>query len=38
MGATPQALEQLTEEVKVNPKDFFGNFFLGYIDNFNKLV
>jgi tetratricopeptide (TPR) repeat protein len=35
--ATPQAREQFTEEVKVNPQDFFGNFFLGYIDNNDKL-
>lgn len=35
--ATPQAREQFTEEIKVNPKDFFGNFFLGYIDNADKL-
>ena len=35
--ATPQAREQFMEEVKVNPKDFFGNFFLGYIDNNDKL-
>lgn len=35
--ATPQARGQFTEEVKVNPRDFFGNFFLGYIDNADKL-
>ncbi len=35
--ATPQAREQFTEEVKINPKDFFGNFFLGYVDNADKL-
>jgi len=35
--ATPQAREQFTEEVKVNPNDFFGNFFLGYINNADKL-
>lgn len=35
--ATPQAREQFTEEVKVNPRDFFGNFFLGYIDNIDKM-
>ncbi len=35
--ATPQAREQFTEEVKVNPHDFFGNFFLGYVDNNDKL-
>jgi tetratricopeptide (TPR) repeat protein len=35
--ATPQAREQFTEEVKVNPTDFFGNFFLGYIDNNDQL-
>ena len=35
--ATPAAREQFTEEVKTNPKDFFGNFFLGYIDNADKL-
>ena len=35
--ATPQAREQFIEEVKVNPQDFFGNFFLGYIDNNDKL-
>jgi tetratricopeptide (TPR) repeat protein len=35
--ATPQAREQFMEEVKVNPTDFFGNFFLGYIDNTDKL-
>lgn len=34
--ATPQAREQFVEEVKVNPKDFFGNFFLGYIENYEK--
>lgn len=34
--ATPQAREQFVEEVKVNPKDFFGNFFLGYIENNDK--
>jgi tetratricopeptide (TPR) repeat protein len=34
--ATPPAREQLAEEVKINPKDFFGNFFLGYIDNADK--
>lgn len=34
--ATPQAREQFVEEVKVNPKDFFGNFFLGYIENSDK--
>lgn len=34
--ATPQAREQFVEEVKVNPKDFFGNFFLGYIENTDK--
>jgi tetratricopeptide (TPR) repeat protein len=35
--ATPAAREQFTEEVKLNPHDFFGNFFLGYIDNTDKL-
>ena len=35
--ATPQAREQFAEEVKINPNDFFGNFFLGYIDNADKL-
>lgn len=35
--ATPQAREQFTEEVTINPKDFFGNFFLGYVDNADKL-
>ena len=35
--ATPQAREQFTEEVKINSTDFFGNFFLGYIDNADKL-
>ena len=35
--ATAQAREQFAEEVKVNPSDFFGNFFLGYIDNNDKL-
>jgi tetratricopeptide (TPR) repeat protein len=35
--ATPAAREQFTEEVKLNPHDFFGNFFLGYIDNNDKL-
>jgi tetratricopeptide (TPR) repeat protein len=35
--ATPAAREQFTEEVKLNPRDFFGNFFLGYIDNADKL-
>ncbi|HVP53357.1 MAG TPA: tetratricopeptide repeat protein [Candidatus Eisenbacteria bacterium] len=35
--ATPQAREQFTEEIQVNPRDFFGNFFLGYIDNVDKL-
>jgi tetratricopeptide (TPR) repeat protein len=35
--ATPAARDEFTEEVKVNPKDFFGNFFLGYIDNADKL-
>jgi tetratricopeptide (TPR) repeat protein len=34
--ATPQARQQFIEEVKVNPKDFFGNFFLGYIENIDK--
>ena len=34
--ATPQAREQFAAEVKVNPKDFFGNFFLGYIDSTEK--
>jgi len=34
--ATPAAREQFAEEVKVNPTDFFGNFFLGYIDNSDK--
>ena len=31
--ATPQAREEFAQEVKINPTDFFGNFFLGYIDN-----
>ena len=35
--ATPQAREEFTAEVKVNPNDFFGNFFLGYIDNNDKM-
>ncbi len=35
--ATPAAREQFAEEVKINPQDFFGNFFLGYIDNTDKL-
>jgi len=35
--ATPQAREQFAEEIKVNPQDFFGNFFLGYIDNSDKM-
>ncbi len=35
--ATPQAREQFADEVQANPKDFFGNFFLGYIDNADKL-
>jgi len=35
--ATPQAREEFAEEVKVNPTDFFGNFFLGYIDNNDQL-
>jgi tetratricopeptide (TPR) repeat protein len=35
--ATPEAREQFAEEVKVNPRDFFGNFFLGYIDNADKM-
>ncbi len=35
--ATPQAREEFKDEVKVNPNDFFGNFFLGYIDNADKL-
>jgi tetratricopeptide (TPR) repeat protein len=34
--ATPAAREQFTEEIKTNPNDFFGNFFLGYIDNQDK--
>jgi len=34
--ATPQAREQFAAEVKVNPKDFFGNFFLGYIENIDN--
>jgi tetratricopeptide (TPR) repeat protein len=34
--ATPQARDQFVEEVKVNPKDFFGNFFLGYIESNDK--
>ncbi len=34
--ATPQAREQFVEEIKVNPKDFFGNFFLGYIESNDK--
>ena len=29
----PQAREQFTAEVAENPKDFFGNFFLGYIES-----
>lgn len=35
--ATPQARAEFSEEVKVNPQDFFGNFFLGYIDHADKL-
>ncbi len=35
--ATPAAREQFAAEVKLNPQDFFGNFFLGYIDNADKL-
>jgi len=35
--ATPAARQQFTEEIRINPKDFFGNFFLGYIDNADKL-
>jgi len=35
--ATPAAREQFTDEVKLNPHDFFGNFFLGYVDNNDKL-
>ena len=35
--ATPAVREQFAEEVKLNPDDFFGNFFLGYIDNSDKL-
>ena len=35
--ATPQAREEFAQEVKVNPTDFFGNFFLGYIDNNDQL-
>ncbi|HEX8892508.1 MAG TPA: tetratricopeptide repeat protein [Terriglobales bacterium] len=35
--ATPQAREEFAQEVKINPTDFFGNFFLGYIDNNDKL-
>ena len=35
--ATPQAREEFTIETKVNPTDFFGNFFLGYIDNNDKM-
>ena len=35
--ATPQARQEFAEEVKLNPTDFFGNFFLGYIDNSDKL-
>jgi tetratricopeptide (TPR) repeat protein len=35
--ATPAAREQFAEEVKLNPNDFFGNFFLGYIENGDKL-
>jgi len=35
--ATPQARDEFTQEVKINPQDFFGNFFLGYIDNNDKL-
>lgn len=34
--ATPQAREQFLEEIKVNPQDFFGNFFLGYIESNDK--
>ena len=34
--ATPQARQEFVEEVKVNPTDFFGNFFLGYIENVDK--
>ena len=34
--ATPQARQEFVEEVTVNPKDFFGNFFLGYIDSVDK--
>jgi tetratricopeptide (TPR) repeat protein len=35
--ATPQARQEFAEEIKLNPTDFFGNFFLGYIDNSDKL-
>jgi tetratricopeptide (TPR) repeat protein len=35
--ATPQARDEFTQEVKINPQDFFGNFFFGYIDNNDKL-
>ena len=35
--ATPQAREQFNQEVQLNPGDFFGNFFLGYIDNAENL-
>jgi tetratricopeptide (TPR) repeat protein len=34
--ATPAAREQFAEEVKLSPNDFFGNFFLGYIENADK--
>jgi tetratricopeptide (TPR) repeat protein len=35
--ATPQARAEFTQEVALNPHDFFGNFFLGYIDNNDKM-
>ena len=35
--ATPQARDEFAQEIKLNPNDFFGNFFMGYIDNSDKL-
>jgi tetratricopeptide (TPR) repeat protein len=33
---TPQSREAFVEEVKVNPNDFFGNYFLGFIASGEK--
>lgn len=33
---TPQARQEFLEEVKLNPDDFFGNYFMGYITSNEK--